>query len=276
MVAYDVPDEEMKRPAWLADTCYDISAKIPTGTGPERVPSMLQQMLADRFGLRVHWESATVKGYKLVVARGGPKLTQAKKTGPDAPSRRATFRGADVEIHFDGMTMEQFARVLSRYTGRTTVDATNLAGAYDIAFECSMESIAIFSGTNESDDAMPGPSLYSAVHNLGLNLVSGAVPQRRLVVDAASRVPTPDLSLMDSLSRIVRAVLPVRRPESGPKGSEEPGSRHAQQTHSVRADGGVDSEAEHPETLRVLPGVARNSRRRRHRRGAEEANRRAS
>jgi uncharacterized protein (TIGR03435 family) len=70
-------------------------------------------MLADRFGLRVHWESATVKGYKLVVARGGPKLTQAKKTGPDAPSRRATFRGEDVEIHFDGMTMEQFARSLS-------------------------------------------------------------------------------------------------------------------------------------------------------------------
>jgi uncharacterized protein (TIGR03435 family) len=191
-VAYDVQDEELKSAGWLADSCYDISAKIPTGTGPERVPSMLQQMLADRFVLRVHWESATVKGYRLVVARGGPKLTPAKKAGPDAPPRRAIFRGADVEIHFYGMTMEQFARELSRYTGRATVDATNLAGAYDITFECSTESIAIFSAMQESDKGIPGTSLYTAVRNLGLDLASSNVTQRRLVVDAVSRVPTPN------------------------------------------------------------------------------------
>ena len=191
-VAYDVQDEEFTSPAWLDGTCYHISAKIPEGVGSGRVASMLQQLLADRFGLRTHWDNAVVKGYKLVVARGGPKLTPAKKTGPDAPPRRAMFRGADVEMQLYGMTMEQFARELGKYTDRPAVNATNLDGAYDITLECSIESVAIFSAMKESDEAMPGPSLYSAVHNLGLNLVSGAVPQRRLVVDAASRVPTPN------------------------------------------------------------------------------------
>lgn len=191
-VAYDVQDEEITSAAWLDGTCYDISAKIPAEAGSERVASMLQQLLADRFGLRTHWDNATVKGYKLVVARGGPKLTPAKRTGPDAPPRRAMFRGADVEMQFYGMTMEQFARELGKYTARPTANATNLAGAYDITLVCSIESIAIFSGMKESDEAMPGPSLYSAVHGLGLKLASGAVPQRRLVVDAASRVPTPN------------------------------------------------------------------------------------
>ena len=191
-VAYDVQDEELMSATWLDNACYSISAKIPTGVGSDRVPSMLQQLLADRFGLRIHWVTATVKGYKLVVARGGPKLTPAKKTGPDAPPRRAMFRGADVEMQFYGVTMEWFARELGRYAGRPTVNATNLAGAYDIAIECSTESVAIFTGMKESDEALPGPSLYSAVHGLGLNLVSGNVPQRRLVVDAVSRVPTPN------------------------------------------------------------------------------------
>jgi uncharacterized protein (TIGR03435 family) len=191
-VAYDVQDEEIRSPAWLDDTCYDIFAKIPAEAGSERVAAMLQQLVADRFGLRTHWDNATVKGYKLVVARGGPKLTPAKKTGPDAPPRRAMFRGPDVEMQLYGMTMEQFARELGRYTGRPTVNVTDLAGAYDITIECSTESVAILSGMTGSDDAMPGPSLYTAVRSLGLNLVSGDVIQRRLVVDAVSRVPTPN------------------------------------------------------------------------------------
>jgi uncharacterized protein (TIGR03435 family) len=182
----------MKSAPWLANTCYDISAKIPTGIGPERLPSMFQQLLADRFGLGIHWESATVRGYKLVVARGGPKLTPAKKTGPDAPPRHAAFLGPDVKIDLYAITLDQFARELGKYTGRPTVNATSLAGAYDITLECSTESVAIFSGMQGSDNGVPGTSLYTAVHNLGLNLVSSNVTQRRLVVDTVSRVPTPN------------------------------------------------------------------------------------
>jgi uncharacterized protein (TIGR03435 family) len=153
---------------------------------------MLQQLLADRFGLQTHWEITKVKGYKLVVARGGAKLTPAKKVGPDAPPRQAKFRGPDVEIHLYGVTLDQFARQLGRYIGRPTVNATGLAGAYDIAFECSTESIAIFSGLMDSDEARPGPSLFTAIRDLGLGLEPGKATQRQLVVDAVSRVPTPN------------------------------------------------------------------------------------
>jgi uncharacterized protein (TIGR03435 family) len=188
-IAYDLQPEELKSAAWLAEACYDISAKIPTGTGSERVPAMLQQLLGDRFGLRIHWANTTVKGYKLVGRSGGPKLTPAEKIGPDAQPLQATFRGADVEIHFYGVTLDQFARELGRYTGRPTTNATGLSGAYDIGFECSKESIAIFSGNSDPAGAEPGMSLYTAVRGLGLDLVPANVTQRRLVVDAVSRAP---------------------------------------------------------------------------------------
>jgi uncharacterized protein (TIGR03435 family) len=185
-IAYGLQPEELKSAVWLEEACYDISAKIPTGTGSERIPSMMQRLLAERFGLKIHWTNETVKGYKLVVRRGGPKLIPAKKVGPDAQPRQMNYRGADVEIRFYGVTLDQFARELGRYTRRPTTNATSLAGAYDIGFECSKESIAMFS---ETSDPAGGKSLYTAVRDLGLDLVPAKVTQRRLVVDAVSRTP---------------------------------------------------------------------------------------
>ena len=50
---------------------------------------MLQRLLAERFGLVVHRETRQLPGYRLVVAKGGPRLTQsaaaAAKTGEAAP-----------------------------------------------------------------------------------------------------------------------------------------------------------------------------------------------
>jgi uncharacterized protein (TIGR03435 family) len=44
---------------------------------------MLQTLLAERFGLKVHHESKDIDGYDLILAKGGPKLKIAEP--PSAP-----------------------------------------------------------------------------------------------------------------------------------------------------------------------------------------------
>src|SRR5690349_14754381 len=50
--AYNVPAGQIVAPEWLAQTRFDISAKLPDGVPSDRLPEMLQQLLADRFGLK--------------------------------------------------------------------------------------------------------------------------------------------------------------------------------------------------------------------------------
>jgi len=54
---------------------------IPTGLSDqarnERMRMMLQDLLADRFKLKLHRETKEMPVYSLVVAKGGPKLQKA-------------------------------------------------------------------------------------------------------------------------------------------------------------------------------------------------------
>src|SRR5579872_3874975 len=62
-------------PAWINSTRYDIVAK-PAGNPPrsEMYGPMLQSLLEDRFGLKVHRETQEGRVYLLTVAKKGPKL----------------------------------------------------------------------------------------------------------------------------------------------------------------------------------------------------------
>jgi uncharacterized protein (TIGR03435 family) len=61
-------------PAWMETQFYDVIAKLPDGATEKQIPAMLQAMLAERFGLKVHWESPLEPTYTLVVGKNGPKL----------------------------------------------------------------------------------------------------------------------------------------------------------------------------------------------------------
>ncbi len=75
--AYRLKPYQVSGPPWLANTYFDIQAKIPEGVTADRVPEMLQALLADRFGLKVHHESKEQPVYALIVDAGGPKIKQS-------------------------------------------------------------------------------------------------------------------------------------------------------------------------------------------------------
>src|SRR5271170_6446097 len=69
MRAYDVKIYQIDAPAWVDNQFHDIVAKIPEGAAPDQAPAMLQTLLAERFGLKVHRESKSQPVYALLIGK---------------------------------------------------------------------------------------------------------------------------------------------------------------------------------------------------------------
>jgi uncharacterized protein (TIGR03435 family) len=168
--AYGVDPDRVSGPQWLEDERYDISAKLPSGASPDQTPIMFQHLLADRFHMTAHEEAKPAKGFGLVVTKGGPKLTPAKVAGS------VGFNATADSVTFTSTTMEQFARLLSRFVGNPVADETGIEGEFDITVNTPMSELQ--SGS------------VSAIQDLGLRLETRATQMKFIVVDKAERIPT--------------------------------------------------------------------------------------
>jgi len=69
---------------------FEIVAIMPPETTKDQFHVMLQNLLVERFKLTMHRETKELPMYALVVAKGGPKMTESKEVPPpqddgDAP-----------------------------------------------------------------------------------------------------------------------------------------------------------------------------------------------
>ena len=94
--AYGVGTDQISGPAWIRDFTgkdyYTVDATMPPGTTKEQYRQMLQNLLAERFRLKVHHETRSFPGYELTVAKGGPKMKESEPDhspppDPDAPMK---------------------------------------------------------------------------------------------------------------------------------------------------------------------------------------------
>jgi uncharacterized protein (TIGR03435 family) len=187
--AFQIPEDRIEGgPGWLASEKFDIDAKSDAaadeqirkiGSDAARVQKqkMLQALLADRFGLKVHQDMRVMPLYALVVAKKGPKFQPSKVQGTTINSSRGqiTVLGSD-------HTMSLLAETLGRYLDRMVVDKTGLDGRYELTLKWAPEDASEpASATSASDN---GPSIFTAIQEqLGLRLrpEKGAVPV--LVID---------------------------------------------------------------------------------------------
>ena len=111
---------------------------------------MLQNLLKDRFGLTWHFQEKKMKGYRLVIAKDGPKLKES--TGASLPPSADPHRSGQAESHNHSgavvfgtsasyraanQTTADLARVLSDQIGLPVDDETGLPGKYDISLRWS-------------------------------------------------------------------------------------------------------------------------------------------
>ncbi len=210
--AFRVKGYQIEGPDWLDTQWFEIEATMPVDTTREQLSLMLQNLLANRFGLRMHRASKDVSGYALVVANTGLKLSPAKASdaqesdgpvnweehglGPDGfrilPSQltgRAGlwfFKGLrGCREVFHQQTMQTLAGSLSTLLGRPVVDATALTAKYDFTLTYTPDDFQM--GTERE----PFPRMFDALPSqLGLRLQPKQLPAETIVIDRMEKAPT--------------------------------------------------------------------------------------
>ncbi len=168
MIAYGITEPyEISAPGWLDDEKYNVVAKLDPSSTRDQLKVMLQNLLAERFGMTVHHETKNLSIYELVVAKGGSKLKQVIETpGPSpAPADTAGRGAASIDangvrqrapgqiglsmIRLGGPSTRFSARqqpisaltqVLQNPLGRTVVDGTGLRGKYDFNLDWTRDA----------------------------------------------------------------------------------------------------------------------------------------
>jgi uncharacterized protein (TIGR03435 family) len=144
-----------------------------------QMQGMFQQLLADRFKLKIHWETQDLPVYALVAAKKGPIFHEWKDSdgsGTSASTGQFTAKG---------MTMAEIAmastRELSQELGRVVIDKTGIDGRYNITLKWTPQTDGA-EGTAPQPDA--GPSIFTAIQEqLGLKLESTKGPVQVLIID---------------------------------------------------------------------------------------------
>lgn len=219
--AYNVKDSQISgAPGWLDTEHFDLNAKPEDGyaeaekklgndAAREQHRLMLQAMLADRFGLKLHHEPKEMSMYALVVAKSGSKL-KASAPMPDddgppgpppgqpgaPPMRRGIMMHGRGDLTVASANLEMFADVLSRQIDHLVVDKTGLKGNYDFSLKWTPDpgEGQMFRGAGEPPrDAAPppeasGPSIFTALQEqLGLKLEPQKGPVDTIVIDHVDR-----------------------------------------------------------------------------------------
>jgi uncharacterized protein (TIGR03435 family) len=212
--AYDVKRYQIFGPDWLDSERYNVIATVAPGTTKEQFQLMLQNLLVDRFQLKLHRDTKEMAVYSLAVAKNGPKfkkavlaLAPAVNNAPhEPPDFDKMAKDADgYPVLGPGMTMataggyaragnkahmEWLVDMIASQTGRPVIDATGLTDEYDFLLSWIPQP----PGVNPSvTDDPKGPDLFQALEQqLGLKLESKKAPIIVLVIDRAEKTPTPN------------------------------------------------------------------------------------
>jgi len=208
--AYGVRNYQVQGPAWIATEQYDVSARVPVGVSPDRIPAMLQNLLVERFRITMHWETREEPVYALVAGKGGPKLKKSAKEldpeiGGSANLVANSLENTSAGLMMPEVTLPIFANTLATLINHPIVDMTGIEGTFDITLNVSMATLAGMRGAEsasavsssletpgnaESVASAPTNSLFAAIKELGLVLETRRAPIKHLVIESALKVPT--------------------------------------------------------------------------------------
>ena len=191
MLAYDVQESQLAGgPSWFATEKWDIQAKSENDQHDvNETRLMLQQLLADRFGLRLHRSTEQRPVYVLTVNKGGPKFKASEATRTDLQASRNS-------ISLRGGTIDRLTAVLATALGRPVVDRTGLVGSYDISVQWDEAPVRDggFPGTADSPSTPATSvgddrgSIFTAISDqLGLRLEAQRAPVDVIVIDDIKR-----------------------------------------------------------------------------------------
>jgi len=179
MEAYKIKSYQLSGPDWMSGISaprFDIQAKLPDGATEAQIPEMMQALLAERFGLKIHKETKERNTYALVVAKTGLKMKpyEAPAESPADDSNQGmkisgnmqdgkgiTVKGGQdggtykvnmspdmksMRMEFSKMPMLALVEMLTRMVDRPVVDMTELKGDYQVALDLPMSAAMAMAG----------------------------------------------------------------------------------------------------------------------------------
>ncbi len=230
-VAYGITSDRKNRvvggPGWASTDRYGVDARIeedlakkiqamPPDKAREERSLLMQSLLAERFKLKVHFETKELPVYELVVSKGGSKL---KESAPVTPTKGAPAlqpltpnltreqmmerlpvggmlmvggRGT-IDIYGKGLKINDLAGTLGRQVGdRTVVDHTGLTSNYDFSLNWATDPGAGMAAGGPAGGLAPSgsdaPDIFTAVQEqLGLKLVPAKEQLEIVVIDQIER-----------------------------------------------------------------------------------------
>jgi uncharacterized protein (TIGR03435 family) len=217
--AYGVKAYQIIGPDWLKAERFDISATLPEGATVAQVPAMLQSLLEDLFGLKVHRSQKEFAVYMLTRSKRPFTLTKVEPRSPDSNvtgvvprpgngvalglARGGLFTLYDNKMEGKGMTMEMLANTLTPFIGLPTVNGTDIEGFYDFHFDLEPEDYgsmmmraAAARGVSYPPqllaqlESMSNASFLSSLDKVGLKLEKGKAPLEVLNIDEVKKTPS--------------------------------------------------------------------------------------
>jgi uncharacterized protein (TIGR03435 family) len=177
-IAYRVKAYQVIGPDWMSQQRYEIQGKIPEGGSTDKVPEMVQALLAERFKLTIHRDKKDLPVYALIVGKNGSKLTPAS-TEPEAPlpdsagamtigtengemkvtqdgkggsiirgggqdgTIKQSISAAGVHMEMTKTSIKYLVDILTTLVDRPVLDMTDLKGNFQIALDLPMEDLIL-------------------------------------------------------------------------------------------------------------------------------------
>jgi uncharacterized protein (TIGR03435 family) len=189
---YGVKDYQIVgAPKWIVDwntARFNIEAKAEGVTSQDQLRSMAQNLLADRFQLKLHRETRDLPVYVLTPGKNGVKFKVTSdndwpiRSGYVEPVAPGWLQGANI-------TMDKFVSMLSPYNGRPILDRTDYTKAFTFKLQWAVEERPGRGGSEgDAQPDMARPSLFTALQEqMGLKLVAQKAPVEVLVIDRVER-----------------------------------------------------------------------------------------
>ena len=213
-MAYDVGPQSVRLsggPPWIRSERYDVEATAGQGVLPASMPpkdrdekmrSMLQALLADRFKLAVRRENSERPVYAVVIGKGGPKLQTASMQEKDCPEGPENYGvschsfagGMGRGLHAKAVTIADVAKWVENWSDRPVVDKTGLDGLYEVETDgwAPMRPRPLLPGHDPTpeDIAMADPTrptLSLIFERMGLKLEAQKAPVDVFVIEHVER-----------------------------------------------------------------------------------------
>lgn len=175
--AYGLKDFQLSGgPAWAKHGRLDVSELFEVvAKAGDKAPSedefrvMLQELLADRFQLKVRHVVKDLPVYRLVVNKNGAKVRESAADTKFAMTMSGGGKDKPMRLVVRHGELSRLVSQIEMQSQRTVVDETGLARFYDFDLEWEGEALA------------------DAVGSMGLRLVSGTAPLDTVVIESAER-----------------------------------------------------------------------------------------